>query len=118
MTLVAYRMIALINIDRSKTRRSKDGISVVVLTHEKGDTGQGRTEMLIRAQDEERTSPLYYHDTLDGSLEELGGDHALLCSDTGKEYKRSDVIGKALTALLRSLGIEGYTGHSFRHALV
>jgi hypothetical protein len=41
MTLLPCRMVALTKIERAKSRRSGDGKSVVVLTHEKGDTGQG-----------------------------------------------------------------------------
>jgi integrase len=34
------------------------------------------------------------------------------------KYKRTDCIGKALKRLLERMGIEGYTGYSFRHSMI
>jgi hypothetical protein len=118
MIYVPCRTITLIRLDLATEKRDPAGQWVKVLAQEKTDSGRSRTELVFRNSPEKKLSPMYYYDLLKVRAFNLGVENAIFCAENGVPYKRSDVIGKALKDLLQRRGIEGYTGYSFRHAMV
>jgi integrase len=112
------RPIALIRMDvlRARTRRS-DG-AIIVPAQEKTDSAKGRTEIVFRTASNPRLSTRFYYDILLRRAQSLGVFDALFCSDAGQTYKRSDSIGNALKRVLQKMAVEGFTGYSFRHAMI
>jgi hypothetical protein len=105
-------------MDVKKARvRESDG-ALIVPSQEKTDHGRGTTEMVIRNEPEDCLSPRFYYDLLIARSQRMGVYDALYCSERGRKYKRSDSIGKALVRLLHRMGVRGYTGYSFRHAVI
>jgi integrase len=118
MIYVPCRTVALIRFDLDSETRDPAGKWIKVLTQEKTDAGRSRTEVVIRSNKEKRLSPMYYFDLLKERALGLGVTSTIFCSEQGVAYKRADVIGKALKDLLERMGIVGYTGYSFRHAMI
>jgi integrase len=92
--------------------------AIIVPAQEKTDLGRGVTELVFREADERALSAAYYYSLGVKRAHALGCDTALFCSDRGDPYISADVIGKSLVELLNDMGIDGYTGYSFRHALI
>jgi site-specific recombinase XerD len=68
--------------------------------------------------EEPKFSAAYYYQVTEERALSQGCEDALFCSKRGVPYTSTDPIGKALVQLLHDMGIEGYTGYSFRHALI
>jgi hypothetical protein len=118
MTLLPCRPVALLRMDLTKARIRKSDGALIVPAWEKTDFGRGVTELVFHDSPEQWLSTRYYYDVLSRRAWERGVFDALYCSERGMKYKRTDPIGKALKRLLERMGIEGYTGYSFRHSMI
>jgi hypothetical protein len=118
VVFVPCRTIALFRMDPSKRRVRRSDGSLTIPAQEKTDFGKGQTELVIRSAPEERLSPRFFADLLMNRARSLGVYHALFCSGKGRKYKRSDSICNALKRLLHRMGVEGFTGYSFRHSII
>ena len=116
---IPCRTIALIRMDPRNAKTAPDGKSITVLAQEKTDFGRGLSTLVLRDMPDRALSPMRLFLTLKGRAVGLGCEDALFCSARGFAYKRSDVIGKALKALLAAAGIPPmYLPYSIRHALI
>jgi integrase len=118
MVFVPCRPCAMVRLDTANAKvREKDG-AYIVPAQEKTDFGRGVTELIFRHTSEQRLSAGYYYDIAEARALGLGVEDALFCSDKGEKYTQPDVIGKSLVELLHRMGVFGYTGYSFRHAMI
>jgi integrase len=97
--------------------RNSDG-AIIVPAQEKTDSVKSRTELVFRNTSNPRLSTRFYYDLLSDRAQSLGVTDALFCSNDGQKYKRSDSIGNALKRLLQRMDVVGFTGYSFRHAMI
>jgi hypothetical protein len=118
VVFVPCRTIALIKIDPSKSRIFPADGSLIIPAQEKTDTGKGQTEFVIRSAPEKWLYPRFYVDCLLNRAQSLGNLRRLVLLWERQEVQRSDSICKALKCLLRRMGVEGFTGYSFRHSII
>ena len=103
---------------RLKLRRGGDGKSLVVLARQKTDFERGLSSLIIRDAPEKRLSEVYFFHLLVDRATSLNIFHSLFCSEREVPYTSADVLYKALVRLLHRMGIDGYTGYSFRSSLI
>jgi hypothetical protein len=73
---------------------------------------------MIRSAPEKWLSPRFYVDYLMNRTQFLGVYNALFCPEKCRKYKRSESICSALRRLLQRMGVEGFTGYSFRNSVM
>jgi hypothetical protein len=119
MIFVPCRPIALIRLDPTKAKQDPYSDALLVPTKEKTDRGRDSSILCIRSLPQKLLSPRFYYDICLQRSTKLGCPDALLCSNSGRPYTRTDNVCKAGKACLGRSNIPaGYGLHSVRHALI